>query len=113
MTAPAIGSTAAVLMHHSRTAFGNWSVNSGSGVSPTIVKTSLHHRYPIGEGVEIHLRRVRVEHSDLVDAIAAVRAGAGVVVVLAEDQVLRRASVRRDERRRDNRGGAVPAEPAG
>src|SRR5262245_15803028 len=26
------GSTAAVLMHHSRTAFGNWLMNSGSGV---------------------------------------------------------------------------------
>ena len=34
MTDDVDGSTAPVLMHHSRTALGYWAVNSGSGVGP-------------------------------------------------------------------------------
>ena len=41
MTDLVAGSTAAVLMHHSRTAVGNCAVNSGSGVGPAMVKTAF------------------------------------------------------------------------
>src|SRR5436309_4463729 len=41
------GSTTAVLMHHSRTALGNWAVCSGSGVGPAMVKTSFMTRRPL------------------------------------------------------------------
>src|SRR5947208_1985250 len=43
------GSTAAVLMHHSRTAPGYWFVNSGSGVGPAMVRTSFMTSRPLDD----------------------------------------------------------------
>src|SRR5204862_8223713 len=40
-------STAAVLMHHSRTALGYWAMNSGSGVGPAMVRTSFITSRPL------------------------------------------------------------------
>src|SRR4051794_27255851 len=44
------GSTAAVLMHHSRTALGNWAAASGSGVGPAMDRTSFITSKPLDEG---------------------------------------------------------------
>src|SRR5262245_53825526 len=44
------GSTAAVLMHHSRTAFGNCARYSGSGVGPATVRISFMTGWPFDDG---------------------------------------------------------------
>src|SRR5438093_10495450 len=46
------GSTAAVLMHHSRTASGKWARNAGSGVGPAMVKISFITSSPLDDACD-------------------------------------------------------------
>ena len=105
------GSTAAVLMHHSRTALGNCARCSGSGVTPAMLRISFITSWPLRRGMRLHHGVVGIEHRHPVHAVPAVEAG--VVVVLGEDQIGGRAAVRRHRGGRHDGGGAVPAEAAG
>ena len=74
------GSTAAVLMHHSRTAFGSGEVVVGRRAGDR--HDLVHHRRRRRSGRSCVV--VRIEDGDPVDAVAA---DAGVVVVLGHQQV--------------------------
>src|SRR5438309_1341117 len=49
ITAFVDGSTAAVLMHHSRTALGNCAMNSWSGVGPAMVRMAFITSWPFDD----------------------------------------------------------------